>query len=234
MGGRNLYNLTNFTVPAIWSLTATRPVVPDHAVFFEDGLVRRWNDDRDSWWRPPVEERLPTPYENGYTGLVYTVEKYIAQGATTVPERFQLQMFGTKLKASDSNDLYLMVRHTGLITNFADRVTVRSFLPRLPSRGRILDERFVHSTPNVFGFAYDSGGRWLDENSVKRLPEYAQQMREQARFLPKLKSRPQNSATSRKRVRVVFLIFVLASSLPIVYYFFVRRSLNSKSKENNR
>jgi hypothetical protein len=219
-GGRSLYNLTNFTVPAVWSLATTTPSVPDHAVFFEDGLVRQWKDERDSWWRPPIERRISAPYENGYTGLVYTVEKYLSRGKAIVPERFQLQTFGPKPDARSSNDLNLIVRQTGLVADFSDRVTIKSFLPRIPNDARILEERFVRSTPPVFGFSYEAGGKWLDDDSVKKLPEYAQQLREQSRVIVALKYRPQTSEAIPKRARIILLAFVFAITLPFAYCFY--------------
>jgi RNA polymerase sigma factor (sigma-70 family) len=208
--GRNVQPNSFALQETLWSRQERRPGVPASAVYFDDGIAGL---------RGGVPVKWPSPLDAGFTNAVYSTLEFTNVGGLALPARATLDTFSPELGGPMPQVVQrcrFEIAATNLTTEF---LHAGSFKPLLPGKTTFRDMRF--STPgNDIHVNYDvTDGQWLEDDEVKRLPEYAVALRQASRAA---------SASSRHAHRlsrpVAWAVLALLAALPVVFLFKRRRS----------
>lgn len=193
----------DYQMPGSWQISDQTPFLPNMVVYFSDGIMRQWAEQRDSWVKPPQMTAMPKPYDHGFTNHIYNVGKSVRIGAHVLPEQFTFNSYDRKSVGVDSNDLFLISEFIGIATNVHIIASPTTFLPNLPSAASVREERFVRSSPPVHTFFYPSRGAWLSDSEVTNMPQFASQVVKQSQQIAKIAARPATRPTPRTIPRAV-------------------------------
>lgn len=163
-------------VPSLAPVRFAADLQPAHllleAAYFDDGVVRSWDDPVEVHTTPPHQRRRAPPYADGFTNIAYVVTAHTNFGGIRVPSAFELRLYKPKTKASSSGDLDIVSLCVGAVSNAFQVTAPTSFRPSLPPGVPLMDERFAGEGSPLAPLLYPSTNRWLTLGEVRQRPEF--------------------------------------------------------------
>lgn len=153
------------------------PHLPQKAVFWEDGVFHAAligsNDG------PIRAQRWPSPYDQGFTNLIYVVRAITNMESLALPLESEFLCYMPVIFEKDSvvssRDELRLHKKVRLQTLFvAPRKQPIGLLPPIPGLTYVRDNRFTNLTSRPV--EYTISNRWLGDNEVKLLPAFRDAM----------------------------------------------------------
>jgi RNA polymerase sigma factor (sigma-70 family) len=206
--GRNVQPNSFALQEAHWSRTDQSPGVPASVVYLDDGIAGIRNGVPVKW---------PSPLDLGFTNAAYQALEYTNAGSLTLPTRAVLNTFGPQLGPPGAR-VVPRVSYQVVATNVSLRpLYAGNFKPRLPGKTFVNDMRFSAPAHDLHVNYYASDERWLADDEVKQLPEYAVAVGQASQRRDLVK---QPARLSRP---VVWVVFGLLSAWPVILFYRQRR-----------
>jgi len=208
--------LYGFDQKAVWKLSGSEPTLPETVVIFDDGLVRRWQDEDTGYLLgPPQQVRRMPPYDKGYTNAILVAEgSHSAAPGGNFSRRASFRIYGPKRGGTEASDLRLL-RTYALETTNCSRDVPTLEKPSVAGPILVTDRRFQSDKNPVFQAAYLFTNAWLSDEAVRQRPEFPQAAAYQK--VQKQAAAPLPSSTSSvRRKLVLFSIFVLGIAILVV------------------
>ncbi len=149
------------------------PQLPQKAVFWEDGIFHAAL--MGSSYKPAPARRWPSPYDQGFTNLIYTVRAITNIESLALPLESEFLCYMPAIFEKDSfipsRDELRLHKKVRLQTFFvAPRKQPISLMPSIPGLTYVQDKRFTNITARPV--EYTISNHWLEENEVKLLPAF--------------------------------------------------------------
>ncbi len=171
---------------------------------FHDGYIRGWDSLRKSWIAKPETLALPAPFQGGYLLSQLTLAATTNISGLGYASKVELTSFGRVMKnPSSENMTFPLETFVIQATNWGSNSQTKRFRPELAGRIMVTENRFEADGHPVYTFNY-AATRWLDDEDVKRLPEYIKQVQLQKTLLPQLEAKKAGQNTMARRA----LLFV--------------------------
>lgn len=186
---------------------------PADVRIYHDGKIRGWDSLRKSWVAEPEAVALPAPFQAGYVLSHLKLEAMTNIGGVNHAQMLDLTSFGRVMK--DPNPQHMTFPLEKFIiqaTNWGSRALTKRFQPELAGRIMVTENRFEAGNQPVYTFNY-AATRWLDDEEVKRRPEYVQQLKLQKTLLPQLEAKKAGRNTLSRRALLFAGCLVLITLL---------------------
>lgn len=177
-------------------------------VIISDGTVWGWNQSDAYWTSEPEKMKFSSPYDKGFTNGLYRATDFRKLADFSLPQKIEYLQFTPRSFGVHNTDLFVrgqIAINIDQIDDSYENVDLNTFVPDLPTEVHITDRRFEFDQPPIFRFSYRSD-RWLNDSEVRKLPEYAAQVRAQA----SVREHP-TFAEGASSIGVFLIIFSVAS-----------------------
>jgi hypothetical protein len=172
---------------------------PADVKIYHDGKIRGWESLRKSWVAEPEAVALPAPFQAGYILSHLKLDAVTNVGGTHYAQMVSLTSFGRVMKNPDPQRMtFPLERFTIQATNWTSHALTKRFQPELAGRIMVTENRFEGGKQPVYTFNY-AANRWLDDEEVKRLPEYKNQLNLQKTLVPQLEAKKAGRNTLARR-----------------------------------
>ena len=196
---------------AYWNLPKTLEsiVSPERVVYMDDGIIKVLPDGKIQRW--------PPPFDQGFTNTIFESSEFTNVSNTRIPLRSRMQTFALDLR---SHRTYLRFEYEIMAATVTAGIPTDKpllFKPRFPGVTLVQDERFSQSDTEV-DVSYTVGdGVWLDDEAVRRNPNFANRARE-TEYHPTV-----GSVRIVKITRFVIIGSIVAMTLLLIYFSWFKR-----------
>ena len=207
--GRNVQPNSFALQQAFWSRRPERPGALASAAYLDDGIAGL---------RGGVPVKWPAPLDVGFTNAVFQALAYTNVGGLSLPTRATLSTFAPQLGGPGPR---VVPRFTYEIvaTNLTTRLLhTGDFRPQLPGKTFVNDMRFSTPDNSLHVNYYANDGRWLKDDEVKQLPEFAVAAGQAGQ-----KRAAASQPAARGTRQVVWVVLGLLTALPLALFFWHRR-----------
>jgi len=195
--------------PSYWSRRREPPFVPERIDQVNEGWDYYWPDwDNGPMVMAPLKSAYQGAAAEGFTNVVYRVDKTTTVGGLLLPVEFHLELYQPQMRPSEDGSLgcFLYKYYAFTVTNISLDVAIDSFKPKVIGITSVADRRLITDKRRVWLVNYFETNGWLPRSAIKALPEYAYALRYEAGAAQRLTGpRPPVSYASKSFFWVSFL-----------------------------
>jgi hypothetical protein len=219
---------TPIEYPCIVRWNRNFPHAPASIEFHNDGTIYGWDYEGQSMKQPPKSYRLPEPFDKGYLQARLVIDSTGTNADAVEPwKTARYEQFGRMPKtASEGHSTFLLERHTLTITNFASTCQRTVFQPSLTGQVMVSECRFETASQPIYKFQYATRN-WLDDDHVKKLPEYIDQLALQPLVVADIENRRPKEDGRHSHKHTLGILGVLSAGLTVIVLLLIFRNKQS-------
>ena len=155
----------DLTQPADWMLTETEPHLPAFVAYMNTrGIFAGKTTNGVMKYLP-----LRPPYNQGYTNALYAVTGWTNVENLVLPTGFTYHLFEPVGGGKSKDDLRVIARAFGIITNFSTAHSAAGLSPELPVNSVVVDRRLMHAKDPIEIVTYSGNAGVISTEQARKV-----------------------------------------------------------------